>query len=582
MALTPTQKSSRLFKKLMGASETLVSRDFFEEPKLGRSSILPSQIWAESDKIPTTAPILSDGQTSGVVKYHDKLSLTHIAGSTDLSYFNINLIDAIPFNWGDGTYNYTLYKSDGTTQINFGIGDWLIDTDAGVLTFYGTLPSNVSSILPPKISFYKYVGVKGLVASGETGGIHVHSAVKLSTASGETISNYNASSSGYTSIPTTIDGVSGTTLLESDRILIKNQLNGLENGIFQVSGTTLVRAIDHDGSPSSEIAVGDYVFVLSGNTNKYTGWVLGSTNGNPLSIIPGVNTQYWEFFSSSQSYTADGKALQLNGNEFKVVLDESDSLTSGLEQNISSGLRIKPTILSTLNSLTGTSSLISSLEVEISGTSSLISSLETEISGNTISILSLETTLSSEISIRESADLSLETLINGLTGLTSGLSSEISIRESADLSLETAIINKSGVTAMTAGSGLSYEVLNQSLNVMVDNMTIKIIDNELRTPILWIQTDRLTTITLGTTGNTNISLVYEPVSHISAYVNGIEYLVSVTGGTSINPDFPFYFNNYPALKNDVLKFDSTVAGFGLESNTDLITIKYHYIDEVIY
>ena len=470
MALTSAQISSRLFKKSLGAAETLVNKNFFEEPKLGKMAIMPSQIWAEADLIPTTAPVLSDGESSGVVKYYDKLSLTFITGSvsgtSDVSYYHDNLKDAIPFNWGDSvSYFYKLYKSDGTTQIAFGVGDWLVDGDAGVLTFYGTLPAGVSSSNPPKISFYQYIGKKGLVASGSTGGISVHDAVRVSTVSGETISNYDNSTSGYTSLPSSIDGVSSFS--EGDRILIKNQINLIENGIFQVSGTTLVRALDHDGTPTNEVSVGDYVFVLSGNTNSYTGWVLDSTNGNPQEIIPGVNTQHWTFFSASQSYTADGKALQLVGNQFKVVLDESGLNGSGLEQNTSSGLRINPALLSTIESVSGTPSAIVSLESIVDGLTGLTTSISTELSTTTSMTSSLEESLSGltstvtqEISTLTSVTDSLETSIGDVSGLTTGLSTELSnetsVRTSIDDSLETSISDVSGLTT-SLSTNLSVE-----------------------------------------------------------------------------------------------------------------------------
>jgi lysophospholipase L1-like esterase len=171
MSLTDAQKSSRLFKKSLGAAETLTARDFFEEPKLGKNSIYPSQIWTETEKIPIPAPILSSGQTLGVVQYFEKLSLTHISGSQDRSYTHENLKNTIPFNYeSGGTYNYQLFKSDGITQIAFGQGDWLLDTDAGVLTFYGTLPTSVTSSQPPQISFYKYIGQFGF-STGTTSGV---------------------------------------------------------------------------------------------------------------------------------------------------------------------------------------------------------------------------------------------------------------------------------------------------------------------------------------------------------------------------------------------------------------------------
>lgn len=168
MSLTSTQQASRLFKKSFGNGETLVSRDFFEEPKIGREIVYPTQIWTEGDLIPSTAPVLSSGATSGVVQYWEKETLSHVSGSTGRAFWSSKLMDAIAFNFGDGTYNFSVYKNDGTTQIPFGEGDWLVDTSAGLLTFYGTLPSGVSDVLPPKISFYKYVGQKGFPSSSYT------------------------------------------------------------------------------------------------------------------------------------------------------------------------------------------------------------------------------------------------------------------------------------------------------------------------------------------------------------------------------------------------------------------------------
>ena len=238
MALTASQQASRLFKKSFGAGETLTSRDFFEEPKLGRDVIFSDQIWSESSSIPTTAPSLAPGASAGVVQYFEKETLSHISGSTNRSYFSSNLIDTIAFNYGDGTYNYTLYKNDGTTVIAFGDGDWLVDTSAGLLTFYGTLPSGVTSVLPPKISFYKYVGSKGVsLASGTitsvnagfglTGGGSSSSVtldISLGNNSGLTFSNNNLSVD-FNSLSSNL---AGSGLSYSGGTLSVNVGNGLE------------------------------------------------------------------------------------------------------------------------------------------------------------------------------------------------------------------------------------------------------------------------------------------------------------------------------------------------------------------
>jgi len=360
MALTTEQQASRLYKKLFGNAETLVSREFFNESYGGRTFVLPSQIWSDEDSISTTAPILTNGQISGVVQYFDKLELSHIPGSLNQSYYHENLKDAIPFNFGDGTYNYKLYKNDGTTVISAGEGEWLVDTEAGVLTFYprvdNPLPSGVNLNDPPKISFYKYVGEKGIKGSG-SGTIIVKDPVDLATTSIDIIGGYDINLSGFTSIPDTIDGVSGNTLVDGDRILIKDQIDKVQNGIYEVSDTTLVRASDSNGIPEGEVNTSNYVFVFSGNENANSSWLLSDTDAeDPTIIIPGVNTQIWKLFSESRVYTTDGQAIQLFNTEFKLILDES-GLGSGLEQSVD-GLRVTRELLGTISGITSLESIV--------------------------------------------------------------------------------------------------------------------------------------------------------------------------------------------------------------------------------
>ena len=157
MALNTDQKASKNFKKLIGKAETTTSREFYSEPYSGKASVLPSQIWDEAGDIPNTAPVLAPDAVSGVVQYKEDLVLTAVSGTSN-AFYHADLVDAIPFYYGDGTsYLYTLKDSTGAT-IPAGSGDWIVDPDAGVLSFYGTVPAN----MPPKITFYKYVGTKGL------------------------------------------------------------------------------------------------------------------------------------------------------------------------------------------------------------------------------------------------------------------------------------------------------------------------------------------------------------------------------------------------------------------------------------
>jgi len=76
---------------------------------------------------------------------------------------------------------------------------------------------------------------------------------------------------------TTVDSV---VLADGDRVLVKNQGTGSENGIYVASATAigantiLTRAVDYDGSPSAEVSAGSYTFIEEGTGNLLTGWVL--------------------------------------------------------------------------------------------------------------------------------------------------------------------------------------------------------------------------------------------------------------------------------------------------------------------
>lgn len=75
--------------------------------------------------------------------------------------------------------------------------------------------------------------------------------------------------------------IDGNTLIVGDRVLVKDQTNPLENGIYVVtnvgSGTTnwvLTRAADFDSSP--QMFQGVIVDVINGVTNNVSGWMLTS------------------------------------------------------------------------------------------------------------------------------------------------------------------------------------------------------------------------------------------------------------------------------------------------------------------
>ncbi|OUW84340.1 MAG: hypothetical protein CBD74_04510 [Saprospirales bacterium TMED214] len=173
MAATALQLSSTLFKSLLGYGDTGVDNDgtlkeWYQEFILAKPLVFSSQIWAQADDIPATAPTLSDQQISGVVQYFENVPLEPV--DTDLAdelglksrdCFHLeDLKDSIPLNYGDGSYIYQIKFPDGN-PLAFGFKDWFLDNASGILQFYGGLPPGITRENPPLISFYKYVGEKG-------------------------------------------------------------------------------------------------------------------------------------------------------------------------------------------------------------------------------------------------------------------------------------------------------------------------------------------------------------------------------------------------------------------------------------
>ena len=120
-----------------------------------------------------------------------------------------------------------------------------------------------------------------------------------------------------------------STLTAGSRILVKNQTNQAENGIYAASSSGWTRTADMNNW--SEVP-GSFTFIEDGATLSATGWV--TTAGSTGTI--GVTNMPWTQFSGAGTYTA-GNGLQLISNAFSVKLNGTSLDAS------SSGLRISTT-----------------------------------------------------------------------------------------------------------------------------------------------------------------------------------------------------------------------------------------------
>ena len=101
------------------------------------------------------------------------------------------------------------------------------------------------------------------------------------------------------------------TLTDGNRILVKNQTSGAENGIYLASATGWTRSLD--ANTWDEI-VAAYLFVISGTVWSGSSWVDTNQTGGTLGTTPVTFVQ----FSNNAIYTA-GTGLTLAGFQFSIT-----------------------------------------------------------------------------------------------------------------------------------------------------------------------------------------------------------------------------------------------------------------------
>ena len=144
-------------------------------------------------------------------------------------------------------------------------------------------------------------------------GIHFHEAVALATTAALPANTYNNGTSG---VGATLTGnangalsVDSTLTIAAERILVKNEAAGANNGVYVVTqvgsaGTPyiLTRATDFDsvGTGVDQIDEGDFFLVTGGTANINTAWV--QQTAPPITI--GTTAIVFQQFSAPITYTA--------------------------------------------------------------------------------------------------------------------------------------------------------------------------------------------------------------------------------------------------------------------------------------
>jgi len=136
-------------------------------------------------------------------------------------------------------------------------------------------------------------------------GLDVKDSVKVATTGNITLSGTQ-----------TIDGIA---ISADERVLVKSQTTGSENGIYDCKAGAWARSSDFDSS--AEVTSGAFVFVEQGSTNADAGFVL-TTDGT---ITIGTTALSFTQFSGAGQISA-GDGLQKVGNALSVDLKSGGGL----------------------------------------------------------------------------------------------------------------------------------------------------------------------------------------------------------------------------------------------------------------
>ena len=130
-------------------------------------------------------------------------------------------------------------------------------------------------------------------------GLDVKQSVRVATTANITLSGTQ-----------TIDGIS---LVAGDRVLVKDQTTGADNGIYQVASGAWSRTADADNTPAGEVTSGMFTFVEEGSTNGDAGFVLQTTG----TITLGATSLSFVQFSGAGQVIA-GAGLSKSGNTLDI------------------------------------------------------------------------------------------------------------------------------------------------------------------------------------------------------------------------------------------------------------------------
>jgi len=254
-------------------SQSMMSDDSVGTNEIGGLAVTEGKI---ADGAVTSVKIANDTIVNADINTAAAIDWTKLAISSTVSSTEIGYVDGVTSSI-QTQLDAKLAKAGGTMT--------------GALTLSGAPTSDLHAATK-------------LYVDNVTAGINFHQSVHAASVNNlATIYNNGTDGVGATLTADTnraFSTLDGESVVVGQRVLIKNQTDAKQNGIYTLTTNgsvsvpwVLTRATDADNNPTGEMKNGDFTFVQSGTVNASIGFINNSAT-NPI-VIGTDNISYTEF-----------------------------------------------------------------------------------------------------------------------------------------------------------------------------------------------------------------------------------------------------------------------------------------------